>query len=378
MTINRSLIAVAASLSLSLGLHAHAAGTVTSAIGIIGSSLIVPEIVVGVPPDSVAAHVDPNVSTSPFSGVVSVNIIDAAGSFLCSGTLVSSTQVVSAGHCVDTNGQGSVINLSTPGNSVSVIFNSNGNQNAVIAASAVAMDPQYRGFGICPPGNAAGIQCLNHDFSVITLSAAAPATAQTYSVLGTPMSGQMPITMIGYGTTGNGVNGLTSGSSSFTVKHSGQNYAEFYQTDDFQHFTGGANGVWYADFDGSALNQNLFCNSTHAADWGFSCAPSLANNLESAIGPGDSGGAAFILLNGQYVLAGNTTFTGTYTGQTAGTFGTYFGGATTGADIAFLTAATNGAIQVVSVPEAKTYAMMLLGLAGIAGTVRRRRADEQA
>lgn len=384
-----SLLAVAAGVAMALASQAHAAvgGTLKPMIGVatLDDSGISPNIVVGDPngnpPDTPALHVDANTSASDFSGVVSINIRYSGQSFICSGTLVSSTKVVSAGHCVDTSGQGTVIDVSSPfatsGRDVRVIFNSNGNTNALITASAVAMDPKYLGFGICPAGNDPNAFCVNHDFSVITLSTPAPSTAKIYSVLGNALSGPVPITMVGYGTSGNGVSGYTI-SPSFNVKRVGQNIAEYYEKDDFQFFNGGPNGVYYADFDGTTAEQNLFCTSSHNADWGPLCAPTLANNLESSIGGGDSGGSAFVKINGQWVLAANNTFSGTYTNQTGGTFGTYFGGITTGADIDFLVAAGGGTINVVTVPEAQTYAMMLLGMAGIGGLVRRRRAAAQA
>ena len=380
-----SLLAAAAAASMTLVAQAHAGvgGKLTAAIGVatLNDSGISANIVVGdpngTPPDSPALHVDANTSTSDFSGVVSINIRYSGQSFICSGTLVNATQVVSAGHCVDTTGAGNVIDVSKPfatsGNDVRVIFNSSGSQNAVITATAVSMDPKYLGFGVCPAGNDATAFCVNHDFSVITLGTAAPTTAKTYAVLGTPMSGPMPITMVGYGTSGTGVSGYTV-SPSFTVKRQGQNIAEYYEKDDFQQFNGGPNGVYYADFDGTTPEQNLFCTSSHNADWGPLCAPSLANNVESSIGGGDSGGSAFVKINGKYVLAANNTFSGTYANQAGGTFGTYFGGITTGADLDYLLAATNGNISVVSVPEAQTYAMMLLGMVGIGALVRRRAA----
>ncbi len=79
------------------------------------------------------------------------------------------------------------------------------------------------------------------------------------------------------------------------------------------------------------------------------------------------------------MLAANNTFSGTYTGQVGGTFGTYFGGITTGAELDFLTAATaQYGLTVVAVPEPETYAMMLAGLLGVAGIARRRKAAAQA
>jgi hypothetical protein len=382
-----SLLAVSAGVLLAMGTQAHAGvgGTLTPMMGTatLPDTSVIANIVGGAPPDSTTAHIDANVASSAFSGVVSINIRYSGSSYICSGTLVNAYQVVSAGHCVDTAAAGSPFSLidisqpyATSGKDIRVVFNSSGTYNAVVTATSVVADPGYLGFGNCPPGTDPGSFCVNHDMAVITMGTAAPATAKTYGVLATPLSGPVPLTMVGYGTAGTGDVGYTV-SPSFGVKRSGQNIAEFYEKDDFQNFQGGPNGVYYADFDGSGANQNLFCDSTHAGDWGYLCAPSLANNLESSIGGGDSGGSAFVLVNGQYVLAANNTFSGTYTGQTGGTFGTYFGGINTGSEIAFLQSATAAyGLNVVSVPEPGTYALLLAGLVGVAGIARRRAAAQ--
>lgn len=388
MTFKLKQLAWAAGAALLLASQAQAGITYRPAIGIATlDDSYSDNIVVGIPPDSPAAHVDPNLASSLFSGVVSINIRYSGGSYICSGTLVNSTQVVTAGHCVDTTGNGDVIDVSQPfavsGRDVRVVFNSNGTQNAVMTASAVSMDPRYLGFGNCPPGNDPQSFCVNNDIAVITLGSAAPSTARIYPVAANPISGPVPITMVGYGTSGTGNTGGTI-SPSFQIKRTGQNYSEYYELDSYQFFEGGPEGVWYADFDGTAnAQQNLFCTSSYASLWGNLCAPTLANHLESAIAGGDSGGAAFMLVNGQYVLVGNTTFGGTMTeDEVDSTYGTFFGGITTGSQIDYLLAATNGNLTLVTVPvpvpEPANVLLMALGLGGIGAVLRRRRASAQA
>ena len=173
-----------------------------------------PLITAGALPDSPNAHIDPNTPSSAYSGVVSINIRYDGQSFLCSGALVGKRQVISAGHCVDSDGNGHLVDINKPGNDVRVVFNSNGNVNALITASQISMNPNYAGFGNCPAG--VNSFCVNDDVSVITLSQDAPASAKIYSISGNPVTSGTHIIMAGYGTTGDGVNGYQSGSASFT------------------------------------------------------------------------------------------------------------------------------------------------------------------
>lgn len=325
-------------------------GAADASASILNDSTIVPTITAGAPPDSPGAHVDPNGPSSPYSGVVSINIVYDGNSFICSGALVGKRTVVSAGHCVDTDGNGTLIDINKPGNSVRVVFNNSATPGAytLISASAVSMNPAYQGFGNCPAG-VPGF-CVNDDVSVITLAKDAPANAQIYSIANNEMETGQQITMVGYGTSGNGVDGFNV-SPSFFTKRVGYNVMDLFDLDDEQNFAAGKKEVWYADFDGNGIDT--FCTMFGV------CTPALGNSMESGIGGGDSGGPSFIDLNGQLVLAATNTFTGYFDGQTPGTFGSYMGGIVLGTYEQYLISASVDSLTFV--PEPGSLALLGLG-----------------
>ena len=358
---------VVAGLSLAMGL-AVANSAFASPYSNLGT--IVPTIVAGAPPDSPANRIDPNLPTSPFSGVVSINIRYANGdSFICSGTLVSARDVVTAGHCVDSDGQGHLIDINAPGNDVRVVFNAStvvgSPGRAIVTADHVYMNPFYQGFGNCPYPTTTDF-CVNDDVAVIHMNADAPADAKIYSMLtGAVTTGQND-TMVGYGRSGDGFNGYTTGPD-FRIKRTGQNVMDLFDLDDEQHFAGGPQEVWYSDFDGknaAGVLQDTFCTLFNV------CTPIYANDVETNIGGGDSGGPSFYhTSNGDYLLMGNNTFGGTFQGQVPGTFGTYFGGILLSSYIPWLEEVTENRIKLV--PEPSTYALLFLALGLMGFAVRR-------
>jgi hypothetical protein len=305
---NRCTKAIAA---LLFGLPALALASVIQTLQ--GTGLVAevePMIQAGASPDSPAARVDPNVTSSPFTGVVSINIrytppSGTQQSFICSGTAVSPFMVLTAAHCVDPLDNGTVIDITQVGNDVRVVVNDDGVFNSatdLITASQVTIHPDYRGFGICPDGT---FGCVNDDLAIIRLSKALPDTARIYRIAEEEVAPNTAFTMVGYGTSGDGVNGYTV-APSFFVKRVGANIYDLFDTDDEAGFAPSApREVWYYDFDGTrgGIFRDTFCIL------GLACSAYLGNDVETHLGGGDSGGPSFIRSStGEYLLVANNTF----------------------------------------------------------------------
>jgi hypothetical protein len=247
----------------------------------------------GTPPDSPDNRVDPNTTTSPFAGVGSLSI---GGSFLCSGAAISLLQILTAAHCLDLNDNGTVDVLP-----FEVVFNLNfgGDLTQSIPASSLVIHPDFTGFNN---------PVINDDIAIVTLESELPIGVPIYDLYVDPLLPGTTLTMVGYGESGDGINGFTV-NGDFSIKRVGKNNADTFNLDDEGS---GINEVFFFDFDGPTGN-------------GFSGGPTLGNDIETMLGPGDSGSPSFIQLAGEWFLAGVNTF-GIFTNTTPGTFGNRGGG----------------------------------------------------
>ena len=259
------------------------------------------------PTDSPGNRVDPNVTTSLFGGVGSILVGPwDSNYYLGSGTAISPTQVLTAAHLLDLDDNGSID--VAPGN-VQFHLNYNGDNSSVITASSLSIYPDFTGFSN---------PYLNDDIAIITLSSALPDGVPIYDILRNPLQEGEMLTMVGYGRSGNGVDGYTTGAS-LDIKRVGSNTADIFLEDDEGS---GVNEVFAFDFD---FPDTSYPGYESNLDLGGT---SLGNDLETQLGGGDSGGPSFVFVDGELIVAGINTFVGSLTGGPAYPYFGSIGGGT--------------------------------------------------
>jgi len=302
----------------------------------------------------------PPATDNNYSGVVNLWFRDAAGTVrsACTGALLTTRKILSAAHCVSTN------TASVRWASFTARF-----RNADGTFSEV------NGTGFAVQQNYSGAVVEEQDVAVLTLSADAPSSARRYSLFsGNPM---VEFTMAGFGRTGDGLTGdnntannqfgtanvLRAGRNRFeTTGRDGGSYATIANPD-----PGAFGGVLRADMDGPVeLPTTFMCGTLGFCDRG------LGLN-ETAVGRGDSGGAA---LTSTWQVLGVASWGQSTGGGNLGQYGTSFGYACVAnyAPNAACVANYNFVLEQVAgvIPEPSTYALMATGLVALVGIGRRR------
>ena len=286
-----------------------------------------PMIVVGQSPDSPANHVDPNTTSSPFAGVGSLKVVWGANTYIGSGAVIGPTRILTAAHMFDLDNNGSID--VAPGD-VTFYLNYGSDLSHAITAASLYVHPDWSGFNN---------PSVLDDVAVIELSSPVPAGVPMYALNSDPFTAATEITLVGYGRSGDGVNGYTT-SASWTVKRSGKNLASFFVLDD----------------EGSGNKEGFEFDFDFPTKDAFDTVLGLGNTVEVTLGPGDSGGPSFIPDgSGGYKIFGVNTFGFDYSSYKAPLFGSGAGG--------MLVSSYKSWIE--SVPEPGSVVIWLVGCGGL-------------
>ena len=264
------------------------------------------------PADSPANRLDLLGANSQFNAIGSLSISAGGFSYIGSATAISPNWILTAGHNLDLNDVGSP----TPG--LSINFNLPGFGS--YSGSSFYTCPGFTGFGN---------PSVQNDLGLIYLANPLPNGLLFPTLTGHLQTGSQ-VTLAGFGRSGYGNYGYTT-SATLTDRRSGQNVIDALIPDE--------QGGGFA-----ALFQYTF-NAPNTVD-------SLGNNIETIIGPGDSGGPALVADGSGYAIAGVNTYVEGYGGQ----FGDIGGGIVLAPYVGWIDSTIS------SVPEPSVLVLMILGL----------------
>ena len=308
-----------------------------------------------------------------YSGVVSLIMTYAAGSFICSGTLLPDRQsILTAGHCV-TDGP-------TLANPISTTAYFYGGSNP---DTSVPFNPLATSVGVSQyfvnPGYTGQVIDQN-DIAVLRLAAPAPTFATAFQLYaGTDLTSQS-FNIAGYGRRSDaggsvganlGTGRLRQGDNRYDFRLGDADFGTFFNGffDDPSLPTAQVAYSYLSDFDNGTAARDA--SGLLAADFGLGGLK--YNNLgggatEVSTAGGDSGGPQFI--GGRiasvtsYGLSFGSAF-GDLDDNLNNTFGEFNGFVPVNIHAAFINASL--------VPEPGSYAMMAMGLVAMGAFVRRRR-----
>lgn len=246
----------------------------------------------GEPPDWPDDRIDPNVPSSHYGGIVSLQF---GGTGVSTGVVISPYHILTAAHSFDSDYDGE----NDQGRNVTVNINLDGDLSQVIEPlfiREVDLHPDFTGFN--QPS-------VLDDLAVISMHWPLGDEVPVYDLFrGDPAAGDV-VDLVGYGRSGDGKWGYSLPSSP-TVKRSGSNVIDAYLIDD----------------EGSGLRQGYEYDFDGPSGDGPMGGPTLGNAVETLHGPGDSGGPAFIEVAGERLVYGVNT----YVHAGGGDFGTVGGG----------------------------------------------------
>lgn len=247
-----------------LTVPARAAATCAWLAGLVlGSAGPAHAMMAGAVPDSPAARVDANVTTSPFAGVAAINV--NGGTY--SGVVIAPRYVLTAGH------------VAAAGNAAAmqVILNQSGTPWTTTVLNATT----YPTFSF-----------PYDDLAILQLAAPVPAGVPVYPMYAGPLQTGLILVLAGYGESGNGSVGPTVGSAT-AVKRTGENTLDDLTTT--LDTSGLASRFFLYDFDGPTGN-------------GPTGGPTLGNARETMVAVGDSGGPSFVQVGSSLQVLGINTF----------------------------------------------------------------------
>lgn len=278
---------------------------------------------------------DPAVARSPWAGVGAVTVKGK----VFSGALIGNRHVLTAAH---------VVGGASPTNVAFVLPSESGSRT--YAAASISVFPGFA-------GTRRGADGIWHDdLAVVQLAEPVAPGVPFYALYSGPLANEI-VTIVGYGASGDGAKGVTSGARA-SVRRFGRNRVDRLLADDEG---GPAAEVFAFDFDGPDAATNVLGPPADAN-------LTLGEHIEAQYAGGDSGAPAFVNDQGHWKIAGVAAFNAS-TAASSGSmvrFGALGGGTVVASYLPWIEAART------PVPEPGVWLMLLAGLGVVAIRCRRK------